>query len=125
MTIGQRFRLLREQRNLTQGDIKNRTGLLRCYLSRVENSHTVPTVETLEKLARSIEVPIYYLFYDSDALPPPPRPLHSKADDHVAFGSAGQDAYYLHSLRRLLGKITPSDRRLLYSLAKQMARRVR
>lgn len=125
MTIGQRFRLLREQRNLTQGDIKSRTGLLRCYLSRVENSHTVPTIETLEKLARSIEVPIHYLFYDSDALPPPPKPSNSNADNHVAFGSAGQDAYYLHSLRGLLAKITPSDRRLLFSLAKQMTRRAR
>lgn len=125
MTIGQRFRSLREERNLTQGDINKRTGLLRCYLSRVENSHTVPSVETLEKLARSLNVPIHYLFYDSDALPPPPKPVSSTAADKVTFGSAGQDAYYLQSLRRLLGKITPSDRRLLYSLAKQMARRAK
>jgi transcriptional regulator with XRE-family HTH domain len=41
-----------------QGDIEKRTGLLRCYVSRVENGHTVPAIETLEKLARALEVPV-------------------------------------------------------------------
>jgi transcriptional regulator with XRE-family HTH domain len=56
MVIGGKWRALREQRNLSQGDIEKRTGLLRCYLSRVENGHTVPSVDTLEKLARGLEV---------------------------------------------------------------------
>jgi transcriptional regulator with XRE-family HTH domain len=56
MVIGGKLRALREQRNLSQGDIEKRTGLLRCYLLRVENGHTVPSVDTLEKLARGLEV---------------------------------------------------------------------
>src|SRR5580704_15009973 len=52
MIIGDRIRLLRETKKLSQGDIEKRTGLLRCYISRVENGHTVPAIETLEKLAR-------------------------------------------------------------------------
>ena len=57
MVISDRLRELREQKNLSQGDIEKRTGLLRCYISRVENGHTVPAIETLEKLARALEVP--------------------------------------------------------------------
>src|SRR5208283_4425583 len=64
MMIGERLRTLREFKNLSQGDIENRTGLLRCYISRVENGHTVPAIETLEKLARALEVPLYQLFYE-------------------------------------------------------------
>jgi transcriptional regulator with XRE-family HTH domain len=46
MNVGKRLRLLRESKNLSQGDIEEKTGLLRCYISRVENGHTVPTIET-------------------------------------------------------------------------------
>ncbi len=63
MIIGERLRVVREEKNLSQGDVEKRTGLLRCYISRVENGHTVPSVETLEKLARALEIPLYKLFY--------------------------------------------------------------
>ncbi len=46
MIIGDRLRALREEKKLSQGDIEKRTGLLRCYISRVENGHTVPAIET-------------------------------------------------------------------------------
>jgi transcriptional regulator with XRE-family HTH domain len=59
MVIGDRLRELREGKNLSQGDIEKRAGLLRCYISRVENGHTVPAIETLEKLARAFEFPLY------------------------------------------------------------------
>ena len=55
--ISDRLRSIREEKNLSQGDIEKRTGLLRCYVSRVENGHTVPAVETIEKFARALEVP--------------------------------------------------------------------
>ena len=61
MIIGDRLRDMREQRNLSQGDVEKRTGLLRCYISRVENGHTIPAIETLEKLARAMEIPMYRL----------------------------------------------------------------
>jgi transcriptional regulator with XRE-family HTH domain len=47
VNIGEVIRSYRGQRGLSQGDIERRTGLLRCYLSRVENGHTVPSLETL------------------------------------------------------------------------------
>jgi transcriptional regulator with XRE-family HTH domain len=58
MVMGDRLRELREQKKFSQGDIEKRTGLLRCYISRVENGHTVPAIETLEKLARALEIPM-------------------------------------------------------------------
>jgi len=64
MVIADRLKALREQKNLSQGDIEERSGLLRCYISRVENGHTVPAIETLEKLTRAMEVPLYQLFYE-------------------------------------------------------------
>jgi len=72
MIIGERLRELREAKQLSQGDIEKRTGLLRCYISRVENGHTVPAVETLEKMARALELPLYHLMYDGDKVPEAP-----------------------------------------------------
>jgi len=66
MIIGRRIRQLREERNLSQADIEERTGLLRVYISRVENGHTIPSLETLERLAAALEIPLHQLFYEGD-----------------------------------------------------------
>src|SRR2546426_7566422 len=82
MIIGDRLRTLREDKKLSQGDIEKRTGLLRCYISRVENGHTVPAIETLEKMARALEVPLYQLFYDGEEPPElPDLPKRKTAGD--------------------------------------------
>jgi len=77
MFIGKRLREIREARNLSQGHIERRTGLIRCCVSRKENGHTVPAVETLEKFARALEVPLYTLFYEGES--PKPRGGESPA----------------------------------------------
>jgi len=64
MLIGERLREIRDAGKLSQGDIERRTGFVRPYISRVENGYTVPSVETLEKFDRVLEVPLYALFYD-------------------------------------------------------------
>ncbi len=87
MIIGERIRLLRETKKLSQGDIEKRTGLLRCYISRVENGHTVPAIETLEKLARAMEVPLYQLFYDGEEPPELPNLRKRKSADDIAWGA--------------------------------------
>src|SRR5207249_4358360 len=56
VNIGEVIRTYRSQRSLSQGDIERRTGLLRCYLSRVENGHTVPSLETLAKIAEAMDI---------------------------------------------------------------------
>ena len=95
MIIGDRLRLLRETKKLSQGDIEKRTGLLRCYISRVENGHTVPAIETLEKLARALEVPLYQLFYDGEEPPELPNLPKRKTADDIAWGSSGKEARFL------------------------------
>ena len=120
MVICDRLRELRESRNLSQGDIEKRTGLLRCYISRVENGHTVPAIETLEKLARALEVPLYQLFYDGEKPPQLPNLLKRKTSDEVVWGSKGKDALYLHKLRKCLGKAAEKDRKILISFAQKL-----
>jgi transcriptional regulator with XRE-family HTH domain len=78
------------QKKLSQGDIEKRTGLLRCYISRVENPHTVPAIETLEKMARALEVPMYRLFHDGEA-PTSLRKLKPPKDEEC--GSTGEEAF--------------------------------
>ncbi|MGD1211273.1 MAG: helix-turn-helix transcriptional regulator, partial [Candidatus Acidiferrales bacterium] len=110
MVIADRLRALREEKHLSQGDIEKRTGLLRCYISRVENGHTVPAIETLEKLARAMEVPMYQLFYDGEEPPKVPNlPKRQTAND-IAWGSRGKDARVLGRFRTLLGRIEEPDR---------------
>ncbi len=122
MLIGDRLRALREAKKLSQGDIEKRSGLLRAYLSRVENSHTVPSVETLEKLARALEVPLYQLFYEGQAPPERPHLPKRKTGDEIGWGSSRKEARFLTRLRHLLSRINEADRRLLLNLAQRMAR---
>jgi len=120
--IADRLRALREEKQLSQGDIEKRTGLLRCYISRVENGHTVPAIETLEKMARAMEIPMYQLFYDGEEPPILPNLPKRESSDDIAWGSAGKDARYLNKLRRLLSKTEEADRKLLLYMAQKMAR---
>jgi transcriptional regulator with XRE-family HTH domain len=87
MIIGDRLREMREEKKLSQGDIEKRTGLLRCYISRVENGHTVPAIETLEKMARALECPLYQLFYEGEDPPKLPHLLKRKSSDEILWAA--------------------------------------
>jgi len=123
MIIGDRIRTLREDKKLSQGDIEKRTGLLRCYISRVENGHTVPALDTIEKIARALEVPLYHMFYDGEQPPVLPKLPRRRSGDDIVWGSVGKDARALTRFRRLLGKIDDKDRKLLFFMAQKLARR--
>ena len=123
MIVGERLRILRESKNLSQGDIQKRTGLMRCYISRVENGHTVPAVETLEKFARALEVPLYQLMYDGDEPPALPNLGKRNSANDIAWGHSGKDARALHKFRKLMGAMTEPNRRLLLHMAQKMANR--
>jgi len=121
MLIGERLRGLRESKNLSQGDIEKRTGLLRCYTSRVENGHTVPSVETLEKYARALELPVYKLFVDGDAQPEKLKLPASKADSMWA--AKGDERRELQAFAKVLSRLDERQRSLLMAIAQTMARR--
>jgi transcriptional regulator with XRE-family HTH domain len=123
MIVSERLRSLREQKNLSQGDIEERTGLLRCYVSRVENGHTVPAVETLEKFARALEVPLYQLLYEGDE-PPQGLPIlvGKGSGNSSSWGATGKEARYLRQLIRFLSQMTEKDRKLLLFFTAKMAK---
>src|SRR5437660_7080965 len=119
MIIGDRLRQLREAKKLSQGDIEERSGLKRSYISRVEGGHTVPSVETLEKWANALEVPLYQLFYDGEE---PPKLVHlpeRPTGDETSWGSTGKEARVLRKFWRLLARMDERDRRLLLHVAQK------
>ena len=118
MVIGDKLKELRESKNLSQGDIEKRTGLLRCYISRVENGHTVPSVDTLEKMARALEVPMYRLFTDEAKIERPDIPF-AKVE---SARNAKQDAK-LRPFVKALSRLADKDQRLLLHMASKMANR--
>lgn len=111
MLIGERLKQLREDKNVSQGVIEKRTGLLRCYVSRVENGHTIPALETLQKFADALEVPMYKLFHDSDE---PAKPLKLKGPHH---SETSGDVRDLEKFRRLMAKMKTRDQKLVIMLA--------
>ena len=124
MLIAQKIRELRESKNLSQGDIEHRTGLFRCYTSRVENGHTVPTVETLEKYAMALEVPLYRFFYNGEEPPEKPKLPPAKKTD-PQWGTSGKQWSGLRKFAKALDRLDKRHRKLLLGLAQGMARRNR
>ena len=123
MIIGDRLRALREEKKFSQGDIEKRTGLLRCYISRVENGHTVPAIETREKMARAPEIPMYKLFYDGEEPPKLPNLPKRKTADDIAWGSKGKDARLLAKFCRLFIRMEEGELEMVLFVAQKMARR--
>lgn len=121
MVIGQRLKELREFKKLSQGDIEKKTGLLRCYTSRVENGHTVPNVETLEKYARALEVPMYKLFYEGDKPPVIPK-LAEAENGNENWGATAGEQRELRAFAKLMSRMDDHQRRLLIVVATKMAR---
>jgi transcriptional regulator with XRE-family HTH domain len=119
MVVGARLKELRVARKQSQGYIEQKTGLLRCYISRVENGHTIPTLETLEKFARALGVPTYQLFYEGD-VPKEARARASKESAGDTWAGSGRTAAYFLKLRRHLSKMSAEDRKLLIQLAQLM-----
>lgn len=114
MIIGERLKHLREEKNMSQGEIEEKTGLLRCYVSRVENGHTVPAIETLEKFARALDVELYQLFTeDVRAKHVSISVMRGKKSDRV-----------LEVFRRQLEKLSDEDQKFIIKLASMYARRM-
>src|SRR6266404_738259 len=121
MVIGDRLKTLRETKNLSQGDIEKRAGLLRCYVSRVENGHIVPSLETLEKFAGALELPLYHLMFDGDKPPAPPKSTKNSTEDSLESSRSG--ALLMRKLLPLLAKMDQEDRNLILFLAGRVSKK--
>jgi transcriptional regulator with XRE-family HTH domain len=117
MFLGDRLRTIRESKQLSQGDLERRTGLLRCYLSRVECGHTVPSIGTLEKWAAALEVPLYELFYEEEGKPKLPKLTRLAGAHDLDWGNSGTQLSQFRKLLRNLSGMTDSERGLLLSFA--------
>ena len=118
--IGQRLRMLRELESLSQGDIEDRTGLLRCYISRVENGHTIPSLETLERLAAALEVPLYELFLDGED---PALVRGRQSPEQMARqAEANGQLRFIEKVRHLIPRIDEKDREILLYMAQKLAK---
>jgi transcriptional regulator with XRE-family HTH domain len=111
MAIGQRIRQLRGEKGLSQGDIERTTGMLRGYISRVEHGHTVPSLETLERFAGALDVPLHQLFCD------PAEAMTPTAEDQSA------ESQFLRRIKGCVHGLAESDRNLLLDLARKLASR--
>ena len=118
-SIGQRLHQLRESKGLSQGDIETKTGLLRCYISRVENGHTVPSLETLQRFAHGLDVSLYEIFYEED--PPPSRGASRAKSNREQQSATPEDKAFLGKLRELAPRLSPQDQEMLVALAKKLA----
>ena len=118
MEIGAKLRELRLAKNLSQGDIQKRTGLLRTYTSRVENGYTVPSIGNLEKYASALEVPLYRFFTDDESVVKPRLP---RSDE--SWGTRGKERDTFQTLANAFSRMDKGDRKLLVSMAQGMARR--
>lgn len=108
LNLGARLRQARLQRGLSQGDLEQRTGLLRCYLSRVENGHTEPSLPTLARLASALEMPLVAFFDDQDALVAPA-------------GLSPEEVVFLTQMRQFAGALSEQHRQQVLQLAAKMA----
>jgi transcriptional regulator with XRE-family HTH domain len=123
MLIGQKLREIREAKNMSQVEIAEATGLVQPYVSRVENGHTIPGVETLEKWASALQIPLYQILYEGEE---PPKPLKLSGNHHgELWGNSGRQLHDLKRLRQYLAKMNEQERELLMSLAGRMATRTR
>ncbi|HET7184288.1 MAG: helix-turn-helix domain-containing protein [Terriglobales bacterium] len=111
MNIGETIRNFRLQKSMSQGDIEKRTGLLRCYLSRVENGHTIPSLDTLAKIAGAMELPLAQFFTDNTH-DNGTRNLPQLSEDEIRF---------LTQIRRYSSSLNDSDRKLVLAMVKKMA----
>src|SRR5579863_7117115 len=123
MGVGTRLRELREEKNLSQGDITESTGLARSYISRVEHEHTVPSIETLHRFAAALGVPLYKIFYKSEetgvkALRVSDHTLERQA---AAGGAAAEEARFLLKMKDISSKLDDSERALLLQFARKLA----
>jgi transcriptional regulator with XRE-family HTH domain len=112
MNIGDTIRNFRLQKGMSQGDIEKRTGLLRCYLSRVENGHTIPSLDTLAKIAGAMEMQLGQFFAESSNDNGHAKAVPQLTDDEVRF---------LSQIRRYSGNLNDSDRKLVIAMVKKMA----
>jgi transcriptional regulator with XRE-family HTH domain len=79
---------------------------MRCYISRVENGHTVPSIETLSRIARALDAPLADLFLSADARVAP---------------NDSTEQHFLEEMRRYLPELSPAEREQILEMVRRLA----
>ncbi len=108
--IGATIRAYRLQKGMSQGDIEKKTGLLRCYLSRVENGHTVPSLETLQKIAYALDIQLAQFFSDETV-----------SREMSALKLSEEEIRFLTQIQRYSARLSENDRKLLLAMVRKFA----
>jgi transcriptional regulator with XRE-family HTH domain len=114
VNIGEVIRSYRGARGLSQGDIERRTGLLRCYLSRVENGHTVPSLETLAKIAEAMDMALADFF-------PGEETTHDRETQKMLGELSDDEIRFLSEIKRFSSALSDGDKRLVLAMIRKMA----
>ena len=111
MDIGKRLREMREAKGLSQGDIERRSGLLRSYISRVEGGYTAPSLSTLEKFSKALEIEPYQLLFHGEG-----RPAAPKLPEQAGVSKP------VKRLVKIFGGMSSTNRKLLLTMASKLAK---
>ena len=99
---------------MSQGDIERRTGLLRCYLSRVENGHTVPSLETLAKIGEAMEINLADFFPGGDSA----QDLQTRK---VLSELSKEEIIFLTEIKKCSTTLSDDDKKLVLGMIRKMA----
>ena len=118
MVIGERLKAIRESKNMSQGDVEKKTGLLRCYLSRCENGHTIPSLDTLEKWSKALDITMSQLFAENGE---PAKVLPALKNNQTRLSRTATN--HLRRVGSAFARMRPRDIVIITSLAQKFAAR--
>jgi transcriptional regulator with XRE-family HTH domain len=108
--IGARILEFRKQRGLSQDDVQRATGFSHAYISNVERGQTLPSLESIERFADALQVPLSELFRSGEA------GSKTRTTD-----PASDPSDLLALLRAHVGTMTAKQREILLALALRLA----
>lgn len=76
--LGEVLRIIRESADLNLTEGADKLGLSKSYVSEIENSKKVPTVETLHRYAEEFDIPVSSIFFFSENYAPNEGELSKK-----------------------------------------------
>lgn len=60
--LGKRVQKLRKHADLTQWELADKIGVSRAYVGYIEQGRNTPSIEVLEKISKTLKIPIAELF---------------------------------------------------------------
>jgi transcriptional regulator with XRE-family HTH domain len=88
LPLGDRVRDRRKELRLSQGDLAERTGMTASFISQVERGVTSPSIDSLYKISKALNVPVFQFLLEPDVKSPVVR-RHERT--HITWPDHGQE----------------------------------